>query len=222
MKKIKLVILGLGSRTTSFYLTNLNAIYNTKKGGYSTCPFLLLNTDFNTINSLLPYVSEKLDAVVSQYINQINHLNIDTLLIPNITLHETIDRLHISQNIVHPVHLSIKKIKENNWKKVVLFGSLFSMKSDYIKNQFKANNIEVMLANEKDMVFIDEVRKQIYNEVETDDLVKKYHSVIQKYTQENPVILSCTELSILKPKDNKMLLDMAEIQMEAAIAQILA
>tara|TARA_R110002051_G_scaffold27712_1_gene66388 strand:+ start:122 stop:793 length:672 start_codon:yes stop_codon:yes gene_type:complete len=221
MIKTKLAILGLGSRTTSFYLKNLNKIYNKEKGGYSTCPFLLLNADFNTINSLLPTVSEDLDKAVSQYTNQINSLHIDSLLVPNITLHETIDRLHISQNVLHPVLLSIKKIKENKWKKVVLFGSLFSMKSDYIKNQFKANNIEVILPNEEDMIFIDEVRKQVYNEVETDNLIKKYHSIIYKYTEENPVILSCTELSILKPKEHKMLLDMAQIQMEEAIHQVL-
>ena len=220
MIKTKLAILGLGSRSTSFYLKRLNNIYNKKNGGYSTCPFLLLNANFDAINSLLPTVSEKLDAAVSYYINQIKNLNIDYLLVPNITLHETIDRLNISQNILHPVHLSIEKIKENKWDKVVLFGSLFSMKSDYIKNQFKENGIEVLLPNEKDMVFIDEVRKQIYNESETDDLLKKYHSIIQKYTEIHPVILSCTELSILKPKDNKMLLDMAEIQMEAAIKEV--
>ena len=222
MIKTKLAILGLGSRTTSFYLKNLNNIYNKEKGGFSTCPFLLLNADFNTINSLLPYVSDKLDAAVSQYTVQINSLNLDFLLVPNITLHETIDRLHISQNVIHPVHLSIKKIKENKWKKVMLFGSLFSMKSDYIKNQFITNDIEVILPNEEDMIFIDEVRKQIYNEVETDDLIKKYHSIIHKYTEENPVILSCTELSILKPIEHKMLLDMSEIQMEEAVKQILA
>ena len=220
MVKTKLAILGLGSRSTSFYLKRLNNIYNKKNGGYSTCPFLLLNANFDAINSLLPTVSEKLDAAVSYYIHQIKNLNIDYLLIPNITLHETIDRLNISQNILHPVHLSIEKIKENKWEKVVLFGSLFSMKSDYIKNQFKENGIEVLLPNEKDMVFIDEIRKQIYNESETDDLVKKYHSIIQKYTEINPVILSCTELSILKSKENKMLLDMAEIQMETAIKQV--
>ena len=222
MIKTKLALLGLGSRTTSFYLKQLNNMYNREKGGYSTCPLLLLNADFNKMNSLLPNVSEKLDAAVSQYTDQINNLNVDYLLIPNITLHETIDRLNISQNILHPVHLSIKKIKENKWKKVVLFGSLFSMKSDYIKNQFIANDIEVILPNEEDMLFIDEVRKHIYNEIETDDLIRKYHSIIHKYTEENPVILSCTELSILKPKGNKRLLDMAEIQMEIAVKRVLA
>ena len=79
MIKTKLAILGLGSRTTSFYLKHLNNIYNEKKGGFSTCPFLLLNADFNTINSLLPYVSEDLDTAVSQYTNQINSLHVDSL-----------------------------------------------------------------------------------------------------------------------------------------------
>ena len=51
MKKNTLSILGLGSRSTLFYLAELNTLYLQKKGGYSTCPFTLLNTNFDEINS---------------------------------------------------------------------------------------------------------------------------------------------------------------------------
>ena len=47
-------ILGLGSRTTQFYIQELNRMFQAKKGGYSTCPFILLNTDFHKINTFLP------------------------------------------------------------------------------------------------------------------------------------------------------------------------
>ncbi|WP_405575836.1 aspartate/glutamate racemase family protein [Winogradskyella sp. Asnod2-B02-A] len=217
MLETKLAVLGLGSRSTLYYLSELNRLYNQAKGGYSTCPFVLLNTDFNAINCLLPNPSNELDAALSVYISEIETYNIQHVLIPNITLHETIDRLQITKNVLHPVHLTIKKVKENNWTKVVLFGSLFSMNATYIKNQFVANGIEVLLPSQEDMLFIDDVRKQIYNETETSELIEKYHSLIDSYSTNNPVILSCTELSILKPKGNKNLLDMADVQIEEAI-----
>ncbi|QRM90261.1 hypothetical protein FG167_13785 [Lacinutrix sp. WUR7] len=222
MPETKLAVLGLGSRSTLFYLSELNRLYNQAKGGYSTCPFVLLNTDFNAINVLLPNPSEELDAVLKTYISEIETYNLQQILIPNITLHETIDRLHIAKDVLHPVNLSIKKIKANNWNKVVLFGSLFSMHASYIKNQLLANGIEVALPTQEDMEFIDDVRKQIYNETETTELIEKYHSLINSYSTNNPVIISCTELSILKPKGNNNVLDMADVQIEEAIKHCLA
>lgn len=220
MQKMKLAILGLGSRSTLFYISELNRLYNQEKGDYSTCPFLLLNADFNSINSLLPNASKQLDDAVSNYTSEIEKLNAQHVLIPNITLHETIDRLKIAKNILHPIHLSIKKIKENNWNKVVIFGSYFSMNASYIKNQFSDNRIEVLLPTQEDMLFIDEVRKHIYNETESVTLIEKYHQLINAYSVHHPVILSCTELSILKPKGNKNVLDMADLQIEEAIKRI--
>lgn len=217
MHKTNLAILGLGSRSTIFYLNELNILYNKIKGGYSTCPFILLNTNFNTINSLLPNPSSQLDKVLSTYVNKIEALDITHLLIPNITLHETIDRIKTKKNILHPIALTIKKIKQNNWNTVVLFGSFFSMNSTYIKNAFNANGIKVVLPSQEDMLFIDEVRKRIYSETESMQLIEKYHSLLHNYSVIHPVILCCTELSILKPKNNELILDMAEVQLQEAV-----
>jgi len=217
----KLGVLGLGSRSTLYYLSELNRLYHQEKGDYSTCPLVLLNTDFNAINSLLPNRSKALDAILQTYVYEIEAFHIQQLLIPNITLHETTDRLLITKNVLHPVHLSLKKIKEKHWNKVVLFGSLFSMNATYLKDQFKANGIEVLLPSQDDMQCIDLVRQDIYSGTETTELIKKYHSIINFYTAQYPVILSCTELSVLKPKGNKNLLDMADVQIEEAIKQVL-
>ena len=217
MSKINIGILGLGSRSTTYYLSELNKKYNQLKGSYSTCPLLLLNADFNSINSLLPYASIELDKAVNEYVTQLETFDIEHILVPNITLHETIDRLKISKNIIHPIHLTIQKINDLNCNKVVIFGSLFSMKSPYIKSFFIENNINVLTPTEEDMKTIDEVRKHIYHETESPELIKKYLSIIAKYSEENPVILSCTELSILKGRGNKNVIDMVEIQIENAV-----
>lgn len=217
----KLAVLGLGSRSTLYYLSELNRLYNKEKSDYSTCPFILLNADFYTINSLLPYTSNELDKAVELYTNEIENFNAEHLLIPNITLHETVDRLKINKNVLHPMSLSINKIKENEWDKVILFGSYFSMNASYIKDQFRSNGIQISLPTEEDMRFIDNVRIQIYNDAETPELIQKYHLLINTYSKNYPVIIACTELSILKPKRNKNVLDMADIQIKQAIKYIL-
>lgn len=222
MDTTTLALLGLGSRSTSFYIRQLNKLYNEKKGGYSTCPFKLLNANFNTINPLLPNTSQQLDTIINNYILEIEKLDTEHLLIPNITLHETIDRLNISTKIIHPVHKTVLKIKQTPYTKIVLFGSLHTMESSYIRSIFKANNIQIILPLKEDRLFIDQVRKKVYSETETDELIKKYHLIIEKYTTNYPVVLACTELSILKPKEkNALLLDMAQIQITEAVKTVL-
>lgn len=220
MDTTPLGILGLGSRTTSFYLSELNRLYHDKKGGYSTCPLLLLNTNFNAINSLLPHPSKTLNSLVQQYLFQLNKLNIAHLLIPNITLHETIDDLSFSTNLIHPVSTTVLKIKQKPYRTIVLFGSLYSMQSPYLNNLFKSNNITPVYPSEEDMLFIDQFRKHVYNQTETKALTNHYHNLIANYTKTHPVVLACTELSILKPKNAPNLFDMAQIQIETAINRI--
>jgi aspartate racemase len=221
MEKIKFGVLGLGSRSTLFFIKELNRHYNQKTGGYSTCPFLLLNTNFDTINSLLPNTSQELDNLIQKRLNELEQMDIIHMLIPNITLHETIDRLVIEKSVIHPIHLAVSKIKQHNWHKIVLFGSLYTMKSDYISSIFNTNGIEIELPTQKDMLLIDEVRKQIYANKETDELITKFHLLIKKYTEKNPVVLACTELSIFNPINNNDLLDMAQVQIVEAVKTVL-
>jgi aspartate racemase len=222
MEQRSLAILGLGSRSTLFYLAELNKHYLQKKGGYSTCPFTLLNTNFDGINSLLPNPSKPLETITQQYITDLEKMEGEHLLIPNITLHETIDRLTISKHILHPVHLTVSKLKAQGWNTVVLFGSMHSMQSAYIRSIFNSNGIEVSLPSTEDMLTIDDVRKQVYAETETISLIEKYHSLIETYSKTDPVVLACTELSILKPKQaHQHLLDMAQVQIKAAVDCVL-
>ncbi|AWG20756.1 hypothetical protein FFWV33_03975 [Flavobacterium faecale] len=219
MSKATVGLLGLGSRSTLYYIKELNRLYNQKKGGYSTFPFVMLNADFDTINPLLPNTSEALDTVVQTYIDELEKLAITTILIPNITLHETIDRIVIQKKILHPLTLAVEKIIEQEWSTIVLFGSLHSMESNYIRTHFNAKGIEVRLPSQEDRLFIDEFRNQTYAETETPDLIASYHSILNKYSESLPVVLACTELSILKPTGNNRIIDMAQLQIEQAISQ---
>ena len=216
MTKPNLAILGLGSRSTTFYINELNSLYKKKNGGYSTFPFLLLNSNFDWINKLLPHVSKELDNTVNYYIKEIEKMDVENLLIPNITLHETIDKLKINKHILHPITLSITKIKQNNWDKIVIFGSLYGMKSTYLKSCFLNNGIKLIHPSENDMEKIDEVRKEIYNETESSEIIENYYSLLKKYTTEHPVLIACTELSIFCPENDKII-DMAQVQLKEAI-----
>lgn len=109
-------------------------------------------------------------------------------------------------------------MQKNQWTKIVLFGSLHSMQSEYLRQHFHSNKIEILQPLEEEMFLIDEVRKHVYNETETEDLIKKYHSLILKYTTNYPVVLACTELSIFNPKNSHNIVDMVQLQIEEALS----
>ncbi len=50
----KLGIIGLGSKSTTYYIEMLNQLYNKKHGEFNTCPFTMININFNEINPFLP------------------------------------------------------------------------------------------------------------------------------------------------------------------------
>lgn len=138
-------------------------------------------------------------------------------LIPNITLHETADKINAVSGIIDPVRLTIAKLKEPDFNKVVLFGSLYTMESDYLKVKFKNEGISVLLLSQEERLLIDTIRKNIYWETESMELLKEYNNIIEKYAGQYPVILACTELSIGWNGSHTDVFDMSRIQLRFAV-----
>ena len=210
-------MLGLGSFSTLFYIKELNALYNAKHGGFSTCPFKMLNVDFDTINNLLPNTSKALDAIVKDNLNKLKALEIDTIVVPNITLHETIDRLSIEANIIHPIDETISNVKENKHTSVTIFGTLYTMQSNYITSKFIAENINVLQASKEDQQQIDDLRIAVYNGKEAQKQLEIFNELINKYTKNGVVVLACTELSVAYNIKNNRVYDMARIQIKKSV-----
>ncbi|MEQ3664485.1 aspartate/glutamate racemase family protein [Olleya sp.] len=213
-------VLGLGSYSTLFYIKTLNAMYNKKYGGFSTCPFKLLNVDFDAINKLLPNTSNALDTIVKTHLNTLDALKVDNILVPNITLHETIDRLQIKTNVIHAIQETISKIKGNNHVNVTIFGTLYTMQSNYLTSQFTAQSINIVKASDADMQLIDNLRIAVYNGDANPKQLNIFNDLLIKYTKNGIVVLACTELSVINTSNSKLVYDMARIQIQAAIKSI--
>lgn len=213
-------VLGLGSYSTLFYIKTLNAMYNKKYGGFSTCPFKLLNVDFDAINKLLPNTSNALDTIVKTHLNTLDALKVDNILVPNITLHETIDRLQIKTNVIHAIQETISKITGNNHVNVTIFGTLYTMQSNYLTSQFTAQSINIIKASDADMQLIDNLRIAVYNGDANPKQLNIFNDLLIKYTKNGIVVLACTELSVINTSNSKLVYDMARIQIQAAIKSI--
>jgi aspartate racemase len=226
-------ILGLGSRSTIFYIEQLNHTYNQQLGGYSTCPLLLLNTDFNRINPYLPNQFSILKPILSDYLSHFAQIGIKDLIIPNITLHECYEQLDqkITQAIrlIHPISKTIIALKKASHKEIILIGSRYSMQSMTLHKAFIDAGIQVVIPEEKVMIMLDDIRQRIYASCESSKEIDNFSIQLTKHRKKAPLVIACTELSIAnhlaknhyhdKPT---ALYDMAEIQIHSAIEYLLS
>lgn len=190
-------ILGLGSFSTTYFIKVLNEVYNNKHGGYSTCPFILLNADFDEINPYLPDQGAAIEEVLSKYLDKLISHGVDHIAIPNITIYQYIDT--ISRGVdpqvsfVHPFTEVINSLLVAKASTVTLFGSAYTMQKGYVYSSLCKAGIQVTFPSASDRLFIDDFRVKVYGGSHTKDDLIKYVDLIYNYDH---VVIACSELSI--------------------------
>jgi aspartate racemase len=214
-------ILGLGSNSTLHYIRELNFAYQESKGRYGTAPFVLLNIDFDTIN---PYLPDQFDAVIKSLclpLREIESFGISHLLVPNITLHETLDKIIDDYHfeLIHPLQLLADELKKENVQEVVLLGTKYTMNSTYITRFLNSNSIDVLKMKENFMNQIDELRIKAYKGI---DCQKEFSTVISGLPESSQIVIACTELSILANAIVKRkVYDLAQLQIKKTVEILL-
>lgn len=217
---IKLGILGLGSRSTIFYMSQLNDKFNKQELSYSTLPFILINTNFHYINPFLPNDFEKLKLAIIPYLNNFEEVGIQYLLVPNITLHETIDMILIEKSysfeLIHPLKLALDELVKRGGNQIIILGSKYTMGEGYIYNFFKREGIKVNVFSNQMIDLIDSIRKEIYE----GNFSGKYKldKIISGLPSKITPVIACTELSLLINNSNNII-DMAQLQISETLKQ---
>ena len=214
----KIGVLGLGVFSTAFYVSQLHQKYHQLKGGFSTFPFLMYQVDFELINPFLPNQFEKLMPKVQEITSELEKLPVQKWIIPNITLHETFDKLETKINIIHPIEVIVKYCNSKSIHTLIIFGTKYTMNSDYLSSELAKKDINILKPEENDMLFVDELRTKIYQQKNTEEDLSKFKKIIKKYTAQNYILIACTELSIIADNlDSEKLVDIAKLQIEEAI-----
>ena len=213
-KSISKGVLGLGEASTAYYLNQIHQKFNERNEEFSTSPLLLYQFDFQEINPFLPDQFQELIPRVTEYLNKISELGISKLLVPNITVHETLDQITHSIQICHPVQLTIEHLIKNRISEIVIFGTLYTMNSEYLKRNFLEAGINIIPPESEDQLWIDDCRKKVYQNESTDDEIAAFQNLIKIYMKQKPVVIACTELSIYCLKNENYCIDMADLQIE--------
>lgn len=213
----KVTILGLGVKSTQYYIEELHKKYHERYQEYATCPHYVYQTDFNEINPFLPNQFDTLIPNLKTILSNLSQLPTQQVLVPNITLHETLDQIETDLKFIHPVKLTTNYLKSRNLKHVVIFGTSYTMNSNYIKNAFKAEGIQVSEIDKEHQHDINHLRQHLYAHDVTEIELAEYIDLVQYYAHKT-IVIACTELSIvnahLKPKNS---VDMAELQINEAL-----
>ena len=219
MQSHKSALLALGGRTTLFYVREINQRLRQQTSAEMTRNVVLKKTNFEEINKYLPNQFNELEEIFD---NQLTSLNdFQSVIVPNITAHETIDRLierpDFSCPIVHPVSSVIAKLKSDGCDKIKLISSQYGMNSNYLNSYFMHNDIEVTVPDQEDQIFFEEFRKKVYEFREKSSDVSQYISLLTNYQQDNKIVVACTELSLMLPSVSKNIYDMSRVQIDQAI-----
>lgn len=198
----------MGAYSSKYYLSFLDNY---------TDKIEVINVDFDTLNQYLPDKFELIANELAQYLNYLLLKSFDYVLIPNITIHEVLDKYFSSLaiNLVHPLKESVNRCKIMKVKCAVLFATKYSMEHNYISDFFRKNGIQIIIPNLDEREVIDQTRRSIFEGDLTKEDINKFKTVLSSYNKDYPVIFGCTELSVLqKTRKYSNIIDMSEFQIE--------
>ncbi len=166
-------VLSLGQRSTDFYLQQLRS---------KNLQLSLVETGFESdINPYLPSNFHILDGRLRDGLNRFEA--VDAIVIPNITLHETLDRIDPDgalYSVVHAVNVSVTALEQASVDEVTLIGSLYTMQGDYLKEKFASAGIKINVPDEAEQEIIDGIRRKIYAGLEDPVNLQSYQAALEK------------------------------------------
>ncbi len=214
MGQPKLILLELGQQATDYYAQHL----------INSCvPHRRINGDFERLNQYLP---DQYDFLIPQVCTLLDRCaSTDSILIPNITLHEVLDDhcppAYQSLPILHPLR-ELERMSFAAGGAVVILGSLHTMRGDYISSRLEDLSLSVVALSNSEQSEVDAYRRAIYNRQVSPIDARRFEELISQYLSAGlTLVLACTELSLAlrgeKFQSDPNLIDLAQLQLNAAL-----
>jgi|GEM_PF-6860196 len=216
MSRRRLGILELGNFSTRYYLGRIEELTTDV-----SIDVFKHKMDFSTINAHLPSDFDRLKPLLSGGLSALNHCDVG--IIPNITLHETFDRLEPSStrvSLAHAVHESVRSLSTAKVSHAAILGSAYTSKSPYWSDALESQNISQIKLDCDTVEHADAFRRKVYHGIETPEEIATFQAEVIRLTLRKPLILACTELSLYAPQVPGVLFDCTSIQIETAIARL--
>jgi len=199
MKRIALLG-GTSWPSTIEYYTELNQLYNNALGGDHSCPLLLYNIDYQEIKSRYNNGWDEIPQLLKTEIKNILALNPAGLIICNNTLHKAFDliknEIQIAVPVFHVVELTKTYILEQNWKRVLLLATKFTMEDDFFKQPLIDSGVQIEIPDLQERNEIQAIQTELAKGIVTKEYEDYFQKLTDKYADFDAFILGCTELPL--------------------------
>ncbi|WP_409417690.1 aspartate/glutamate racemase family protein [Flavobacterium sp. PS2] len=203
MKTIGLIG-GMSWESSSLYYQIINRSVQEKLGGVHSCKSVMYSVDFNEIATLQKDGEwNKLGILMSDAAQQLEKAGADFIILCTNTMHKLSDEIEKSVSIplIHIVDATAEKINAENFRKIGLLGTSFTMEQDFFKGRLLDKyKIETIIPNPEQRV---EIHRIIYEElvkgiINTDSRTIFLDIITDLISQgAEGIILGCTEIELL-------------------------
>ena len=202
MKRIGLIG-GMSWESTIPYYKIINEEVNLKLGGLNSANIVLYSINFGELEKHQSRNEwDKESEIIINAAKVLENSKCDFILICSNTIHKIYDDIQkkVKIPIIHIAESTANELINNNIKKVLLLGTKYTMKEDFIKSILNKNKIEVIVPEENDIITInniifDELCQGIFNK-ESKKVIINIIDNVKKQECEG-VVLGCTELGLL-------------------------
>lgn len=223
MKTIGLIG-GMSWESTSLYYKTINEYIKNKLGGLYSAKCILYSVNFEEISRLQKSGDwKKCGEILGETAKKLETAGADFIIICTNTMHKVIPDMkkYINIPVIHIAEAAYNRIAPIGIKNIGLLGTKYTMQQDFYKSILIEKGLNVIIPDEEDIEFINNV---IFNELCCGEIKaeskKKFLEIVEKLKNKGAegVILGCTEIVMLiSQKDIDIpVFDTTEIHAETA------
>lgn len=214
---------GTGWSSTIGYYTLLNEKVGQQLGGYHSAKIILSSVDYHDIMSNYGKDHDATAAALKRELQKLIALNPDCIMICCNSLHKYYDLIKndfmSTIPVFHAVDLVGDEVKKQNYKKVLLLATKFTMEDGFFARKLQDRGIEVVIPNLEERNQMQMIHGQLMQNSVTEEARSYFGSIIAKYNDCQAVILGCTEYPLVVNQSNSELpiIDPVQLQTSSAV-----
>lgn len=224
------IIGGMSWESTESYYRIINEGIKAELGGLHSADLLIHSVEFALINELQEQGRwEELGIMMASSGKRLQAAGAQGLMIASNTMHKLFDDVQSATDlpIIHIADATIDAIKTQNFSKIALLGTQFTMTQDFYKQRLIDAGLEVLIPAEDERAEVHRIIKKELCVGEFKDSSRQYYiDVISKLAEQGAegVILGCTEIGLLITQDDSPIpvFDTTAIHAAAAVDFLLA
>ncbi|HAA16110.1 MAG TPA: aspartate racemase [Cytophagales bacterium] len=219
---------GTSYPSTVYYYRRLNELYQTRQGGYHSCPLVLHNIDYHAIKSRYHHGWEEIPQLLKAEVEQLLAYQPDFLVLCNNTLHKALDiirpELGLSIPVAHILELTQAYVQAQGMQQVLLLGTRFTMEDGFFSDALREVGVSVIIPNKAERARIQEIQSAVSGGQMADEYVSYFRQIAETYTHCDGIILGCTEFPLIfeQMEVDTPLVNTIELQCQFAVDFLLS